>query len=58
MKIQLGDILMARNGKYYRVVEYREGIVSLIRVNGYTLFSCNMEYAESMFSLPISCASS
>ncbi|UBF26626.1 hypothetical protein K9N68_01020 [Kovacikia minuta CCNUW1] len=56
MKIQLGDILVAKNGEYYRVVECKEGMVSLKRVNGYTLFSCNQAFVESMFYLATSSA--
>jgi hypothetical protein len=55
MEIRLGDILVARNGKYYQVVEYKEGMVSLKRVNGYTLFSCSTEFMEAMFCLPVAC---
>lgn len=51
MKIQLGDILIGGNGARYRVVEHREGVVSLIRLNGYTLFSCKTQVAEFMFQV-------
>lgn len=49
MKIQTGDILIAKNGDYYRVVELKDGIASLMRINGYTLFSCSAEFVASMF---------
>ena len=49
MNIRIGDVLIARNGEQYRVVECGEGIVSFMRVNGYTLFSCSARFAESMF---------
>jgi hypothetical protein len=51
MKIRLGDILIAKSGDYYRVVEFKEGIVTLMRVNGYTLFSCSIGFAESSFQI-------
>ncbi|XGW00240.1 MAG: hypothetical protein ACAF41_15050 [Leptolyngbya sp. BL-A-14] len=49
MKIQLGDILSAENGTFYRVVECYEDMISLKRLNGYTSFSCNLAFAESQF---------
>ena len=49
MKIKLGDVLTAENGTFYRVVECKENVVSLRRVNGYTDFSCNLAFAEAQF---------
>ena len=49
MKIQLGELLISKNGRYYRVVECRENSISLMPVNGYTLFSCNSTFVESSF---------
>ncbi len=51
MKIATGDVLLSRNGDRYRVIESREGIVSLMRVEGYTLFSCSEKLVSSMFNL-------
>lgn len=49
MKIQLGDILVAENGAFYRVVECGEQVISLKRLNGYTAFSCNLAFVEAQF---------
>jgi len=49
MKIRLGDILTAKDGKSYRVVECEANMVSLMSVNGYTLFSCHTTFIESQF---------
>lgn len=49
MEIKLGDILTAENGAFYRVIECKEDIVSLRRVNGYTSFSCNPAFIEAQF---------
>lgn len=49
MKIQLGDILTAENGAFYRVVECGENVISLKRLNGYTSFSCNLAFVEAQF---------
>ncbi|XHX76070.1 MAG: hypothetical protein RBJ76_16655 [Stenomitos frigidus ULC029] len=54
MKIKLGDILTGGNGAFYRVVECKEDIVSLRRVNGYTDFSCNPAFVEAQFQ-SVSC---
>ncbi|MBW4578436.1 MAG: hypothetical protein KME42_02555 [Tildeniella nuda ZEHNDER 1965/U140] len=62
MNIQLGDILTAENGAFYRVIECKEGIVSLKRMNGYTSFSCSAAFAQAQFHsvqstpAPCSCA--
>ncbi|MBC7971235.1 MAG: hypothetical protein H7Z11_14140 [Verrucomicrobia bacterium] len=49
MKIQLGDILTAENGAFYRVIGCEETMISLKRVNGYTSFSCNPAFVEAQF---------
>ncbi|MBW4468993.1 MAG: hypothetical protein KME45_01150 [Stenomitos rutilans HA7619-LM2] len=49
MKIQLGDILTAENGTFYRVIECSGNVISLKRLNGYTSFSCNLAFAEAQF---------
>jgi hypothetical protein len=49
MKFQAGEILVAHNGHQYRVIESRDNAVSLMRLNGYTLFSCKLPFVESMF---------
>jgi len=51
MQIHSGDILVAHSGEYYRVVECRDNIVSLQRVQGYTLFSCSLRFVQATFSL-------
>ncbi|MBW4487151.1 MAG: hypothetical protein KME12_05110 [Trichocoleus desertorum ATA4-8-CV12] len=51
MKLQTGELLVSRNGKQYRVVECYEDSVSLMPVNGYTLFSCRRLFVESSFRL-------
>lgn len=50
MNIRAGEFLVSnRDGGYYRVVECRDNIVSLKRVNGYTLFACNPQFLEFWF---------
>jgi hypothetical protein len=49
MKLQTGELLVSRNGKQYRVVECYEDSVSLMPVDGYTLFSCRRFFVESSF---------
>ncbi|PSB30422.1 hypothetical protein C7B82_08970 [Stenomitos frigidus ULC18] len=49
MDIHLGDILTAENGAFYRVIECKENIISLIRLNGYTSFSCSLAFAKAQF---------
>ncbi len=55
MKIQVGEFLISNVGDYYRVVECQSGVVSLMRVNGYTLFSCSQSFVEMTFR-PVSLA--
>lgn len=40
---------MSGDGRYYRVVDCNEEMISLMRVNGYTLFSCNQRFLECSF---------
>ncbi|MGB3298948.1 MAG: hypothetical protein WBA76_11810 [Phormidesmis sp.] len=52
--IRAGEILKSHAGQYYRVLETNEFSVSLMRVNGQTIFACRPEYIELNFSLPAS----
>lgn len=49
MKIKTGELLISDNGHYYRVVEAVEDSISLMRINGYTLFSCKPPFIEAGF---------
>lgn len=49
MKIQAGDCLISREGRYYRVVDCSDQIVSLMPLKGYTLFACRHSFLESSF---------
>ncbi len=49
MKIQTGVCLISKNGKYYRVIECKDNIISMVKVNGYTIFSCNINLVENFF---------
>ncbi len=50
MNIKVGEFVVSnRDGRCYRVVEYRDNTVSLKRVDGYTLFSCHPEFIASWF---------
>lgn len=49
MKIETGVCLISNNGKYYRVIECKDNIISMVKVNGYTVFSCNISFAEKFF---------
>jgi hypothetical protein len=50
MDVQLGDILAAENGTFYRVTECGENMISLRRLNGgYTLFSCSLAFIKAQF---------
>lgn len=48
-KIQTGEVLISDSGRSYRVVECTPESVSLIRVNGYTLFCCHRRNIELFF---------
>ncbi len=50
MNIQAGSLLISRrDGQFYRVVECCKDGISLMRVNGYTLFTCNPLFVEDAF---------
>jgi hypothetical protein len=49
MNIRAGEIVKSPTGAYYRVVELQEESVSLMRINGFTLFSCHPSYLRSAF---------
>ncbi|MEB3337351.1 MAG: hypothetical protein VKJ46_07820 [Leptolyngbyaceae bacterium] len=49
MKVKTGEVLISATGHQYRVVEAVEDSISLVRVNGYTLFSCKPVFVESAF---------
>ena len=49
MRLQAGELLVAKNGKQYRIVECYGDSVSLMPVNGYTLFSCRRLFVEVSF---------
>ncbi|MBK4728815.1 hypothetical protein JJD41_02775 [Oxynema sp. CENA135] len=51
MSIQRGNFLISGDGRYYRVVECTKDAISLMRVNGYTLFSCRPNFVEVSFRL-------
>lgn len=52
MDIRAGEILKSHQGHYYRVLESNQFSVSLMRVNGQTIFACRPEYIELNFSMP------
>lgn len=54
MNVRAGEILKSHEGKYYRVLEVRAGAISLIRVNGQTIFACRPEYVALNFYIPTS----
>ena len=47
--IKAGEVLISETGRSYRVVECTPESVSLIRVNGYTLFCCHRRFIELSF---------
>lgn len=49
MSVQKGTILISKEGHYYRVLECDRTAVSLMRINGYTIFACRPEYIEGQF---------
>lgn len=51
MTIRAGEILISQDGRYYRVLEADEHSVSLIRVDGQTIFACRPSYVSAAFSL-------
>lgn len=52
MKIRAGEILQSNEGAFYRVLEASPFSVSLMRVDGQTIFACRTEYVEMNFSIP------
>ena len=54
MNIRAGEILKSNEGAFYRVLEATEFSVSLMRVDGQTIFACRPEYVEMNFSIPTS----
>lgn len=51
MAVRAGEILISHDGQYYRVLEADEYSVSLIRVDGQTIFACRPSYVSATFSL-------
>lgn len=49
IKIRPGEIFVGENGQHYRVIDCQENIVSLRRVDGYTLFSCSTRFMAAQF---------
>jgi hypothetical protein len=52
MNIRAGEILKSHEGQYYRVLEANPFSISLMRVNGQTIFACRPEYIALNFSVP------
>ena len=52
MNIRAGEILQSNEGAFYRVLEASQFSVSLMRVDGQTIFACRTEYVEMNFSIP------
>jgi hypothetical protein len=51
MKIQTGDCLISRDGRYYRVIDCSGEFISLMPAQGYTVFTCRQSFIESTFGL-------
>ena len=49
MTIQTGELLISDQGYCYRVVEFQDETVSLMRVDGYTLVSFSLFALEKKF---------
>lgn len=49
MRVKAGEILVSRDGQYYRVTEVEENSISLMRVGGQTVFSCRPAYLSETF---------
>jgi hypothetical protein len=49
MKFHIGELIVDQSGQRYRVVDCQADTISLKRINGYTLFSCNRHFAEQAF---------
>ncbi len=52
MNLRAGEIIKSHDGHYYRVLEASNVSVSLMRVNGQTIFACRPEYIDRNFSVP------
>ncbi|MEO0769912.1 MAG: hypothetical protein AAFY72_10840 [Cyanobacteria bacterium J06649_4] len=52
MEIRAGEILRSHNGRFYRVLEANQLSVSLMPVDGQTIFACKPEYIALNFSMP------
>ena len=52
MNIKAGEILKSHEGQYYRVLEADQYSVSLMRVDGQTIFACKPQYIALNFSIP------
>ncbi len=52
MNIKAGEILQSHEGEYYRVLEADQYSVSLMRVDGQTIFACKPQYIALNFSIP------
>ncbi|MEL6137927.1 MAG: hypothetical protein AAFR42_11020 [Cyanobacteria bacterium J06628_6] len=50
LQLQIGDIVASDAGQHYRVLEITEHSVSLIRVNGQTIFAYRPAIAATLFS--------
>jgi hypothetical protein len=50
--IRAGEILKSHEGHYYRILEASSISVSLMRVDGLTIFACRPEYVALNFSMP------
>ena len=51
MQVKTGEILVSKDGHYYRVTEVEQDMVSLMRIGGQTVFSCRPAYLEHAFRL-------
>lgn len=52
MEIRAGEILKSHEGHYYRVLEASQLSISLMRVNGQTIFACRPQYVALNFFVP------
>ncbi|HIK10886.1 MAG TPA: hypothetical protein IGS52_11550 [Oscillatoriaceae cyanobacterium M33_DOE_052] len=49
-KFETGEVLISSTGRSYRVVDSTPEVISLLRIDGYTLFSCHPHFIETSFS--------
>ncbi len=52
MNLRAGEIIRSHEGQYYRVLEANQVSISLMRVNGQTIFACRPEHIALNYSLP------